>query len=273
MRVGVLGSGSQGNSTLVECGGTRVLVDAGFSGRSLEQRLEVLGVGADEIQAILITHDHGDHIRGAGIFARRHGVDVFVTPRTLTACKRTFRGRERIHEYRPGQAFTVGDIRVESFLTVHDAADPVGLTLVDRSTEARVGIATDLGRPTAQVRHALSGCDFLILEANHDDMLLRTGPYPWSVIRRIASSHGHLSNRAAARFAVDLLHPRLAGVLLAHLSVECNDRDLAEDTVGTALKRAGYEGYLAVARQDRPTDFMDIEDLRLKTGPVQYSFL
>lgn len=273
MRVGVLGSGSQGNSTVVQCGTTRVLVDAGFSGRSLERRLEDLGVRPEEIAAIVITHDHGDHIRGAGVFARRHGVDVYITPRTLAACRKTFRGGERVHEYRPGRPFEIGEVRVEPFLTVHDAADPVGVTLVDRGTEARVGIATDLGRPTAQVRHALSRCDFLILEANHDDWMLRTGPYPWSVQRRIASSHGHLSNRAAARLAVDLLHPRLAGVLLAHLSVDCNDRDLARDTVGTALERAGYEGYLAVARQDHTTEFLDIEELRLRMGPVQYSFL
>lgn len=273
MRIGVLGSGSDGNSTLVEAGGTRILVDAGFSGKSLERRLDLLGVEPGNIDAIVITHDHGDHTRGAGIFSRRHDVDVFITRRTLAACKRMFRGPERMHEYRPGQAFTIGDLRVEPFLTVHDAADPVGVALVDRKTEARVGIATDLGRPTTQVRHALKRCDFLVLEANHDDMLLRTGPYPWSVKRRIASSHGHLSNRAAARFAVELMHPRLAGVLLAHLSVECNDCDLAHNTVGTALERAGYTGYLAVARQDTPTEFLDIEELRLRTGPVQYSFL
>ncbi len=273
MKIGMLGSGSQGNATLVECGDTRVLVDAGFSGRSLKERLGRLGRSPEEIDAIVITHDHGDHTRGAGVFARRHETKVYITPGTLKACRDTFRGCERVSEYRPGRAFAIGDVRVEPFLTAHDAADPVGVVLVDRHTDARVGVATDLGRPTAQVRHALAGCDFLVLEANHDDVLLRTGPYPRSVIRRISSSHGHLSNRAAARFAVELLHPRLAGVLLAHLSVECNRRELARDVVGGALRRAGYRGYLEVADQDRPTELLDLEALRLRTGPVQYSFL
>jgi phosphoribosyl 1,2-cyclic phosphodiesterase len=120
---------------------------------------------------------------------------------------------------------------VESFLTVHDAADPVGVAVVDECTGLRLGVATDLGRPTAQIRHALAMCDLLILEANHDDVLLRTSAYPWSVKRRIASSHGHLSNQAAARFAVELLHPRLAGVVLAHLSNECNRPELALQAV------------------------------------------
>ena len=273
MRVATLGSGSQGNAILVESGDTRILVDAGFSGRALDARLDALDVRPSDIQGIVVTHEHGDHVRGAGVFARRHGTEVHITARTLRACRRQFRGEERIRTYRPGQPFTVGGIRVEPFTTVHDAVDPVGLALVDAVTGARVGVAMDLGRPTTHVRHALSACDYLVLEANHDDTLLRTGPYPWSVIRRIASSHGHLSNRAAARFASDVLHPRLAGVMLAHLSVECNDPGLAHDTVGGALEAAGFQGVLDVARQDVPSPLLDIEDLRLRAGPVQYSFL
>ena len=181
------------------------------------------------------AHDHGDHTKGAGVFSRRHGTPVYLTERTLAACSRLFRGTEPTVTYRAGRHFEVGSIRVEPFLTVHDAADPVAVALVDTTTETRVGVATDLGRPNAQIRLALSGADFLILEANHDEELLRTGPYPWAVQQRIASSHGHLSNHAAARFACELLHPRLAGVLLAHLSQECNRPELAEAVVGDAL--------------------------------------
>ena len=273
MKVCVLGTGSAGNATLVEAGGTRILVDAGFSGREMERRLADIGLTPQEIQAIVITHDHRDHTHGAGIFSRRHGTPVYITDRTRAACSDLFRGSEPLRPYQASRAFVIGAIRIEPFLTVHDAADPVAVALVDRDTGARVGIATDLGRPNAQIRIALEHSDFLILESNHDEELLRTGGYPASVQQRIASSHGHLSNHAAARFACELLHPRLAGILLAHLSQECNRPELASTVVGGALRRAGFEGFLNVALQDQPSDFIDIEELRQRTGPAQLTLL
>ncbi len=273
MRVAVLGSGSAGNSVLVCSGETRILVDAGFSARSLAERLERLHISAESITAIVVTHEHGDHARGIGVFARRHSTPIHLTPRTREACAKLFSGGEEVVEYAPGAPFAIRDLRFEPFYTVHDAADPVGVSVVDERTGIRAGIATDLGRPTAQIRHALSGCDLLVLEANHDDVMLRTGPYPASVKQRIASSHGHLSNQAAARLAVDLLHPRLAAVVLAHLSRECNRPMLAERVVGDALRKAGWEGHLEVATQDNPTALLDIEDLRHRAGPAQLSLL
>lgn len=273
MRVSVLGSGSGGNSIYVHAGNTRVLIDAGFSGRAIADRLERIGVGPDSIDGIVVTHEHGDHTSGVGVYARRHGTPVYMTERTREACSRILRGGETVRPYSPGRAFLVGDLRVEPFLTVHDAADPVGVAVVDECTGLRLGVATDLGRPTAQIRHALSDCDFLVLEANHDEVLLHTSHYPVSVKRRIASSHGHLSNQAAARFALELLHPRLAGIVLAHLSNECNRPELALDVVGAALKRAGWSGHLEVALQDHPTALHDIADLRFRSGPAQLSLL
>ena len=273
MKVCVLGTGSAGNATLVEAGGTRILVDAGFSGREMERRLGTIGLTPGAVHAIVITHDHRDHTHGAGVFSRRHGTPVYITDRTRAVCSGIFRGTEPMRAYQAGRAFDVGAIRVEPFLTVHDAADPVAVALVDRDTGSRVGIATDLGRPNAQIRLALERSDFLILESNHDEQLLRTGRYPAAVQQRIASSHGHLSNHAAARFACELLHPRLAGVLLAHLSQECNRPELASAVVGKALRKAGFQGFLEVAGQDQPTEFIDIEELRLRTGPAQLSLL
>ena len=273
MKVCCLGSGSAGNAVLIEVQGTRVLVDAGFSARSLEGRLASVGIGPESIDAILITPDHRDHTRGVGVFARRHGTPVYITERTLDACRNLFRGDERTLPYEVARPFLLGGLRVEPFITVHDAADPVGVALVDVATGARIGIATDLGRPTAGVHHALSGCDFLVLEANHDEVMLRVGPYPWSVKERIASSHGHLSNHAAGRFAAALLHPRLVGVLLAHLSVECNDPELARDVVGGTLEKAGWSGWLDVARQDVPGPMLDVEALRGRNGPDQLTLL
>ena len=273
MKISVLGSGSGGNSIYVHAGNTRILVDAGFSAKAVAERLTLLEVDPDAIQAIVVTHEHGDHTNGVGVYARRHGTPLYMTEPTREACAKLLRGKERVQPYRVGRPFHVGDIRVEPFLTVHDAADPVGVALVDECTGLRLGIATDLGRPTTQIRHALADCDFLVLEANHDEVMLHTSRYPVSVKRRIASSHGHLSNQAAARLAIELLHPRLAGIVLAHLSKECNRPELARQVVGQALERKGWEGYLDVALQHRPTEILDIEELRYRNGPSQLSLL
>lgn len=273
VKISVLGSGSSGNSIFVHAGNTRVLIDAGFSGRSIAERLHAVGVDAHTIDAIIVTHEHSDHTGGVGVFARRYGTTLYMTEATRAACCNLLSGKESIRSYEPGRAFHIGDLRAEPFLTVHDAVDPVGVAVVDECTGLRLGVATDLGRPTAQIRHALSDCDFLILEANHDEMLLQSSHYPLSVKRRIASSHGHLSNDAAARFAVELAHPRLAGVVLAHLSTECNRPELALGVVRAALHEAGWSGHLAVAGQDSPTDLLDVEELRFRTGPAQLSLL
>jgi phosphoribosyl 1,2-cyclic phosphodiesterase len=254
MRVTVLGSGSNGNATLVEAGDVRVLIDAGFSGRDLERRLHAVDVDAASVSAIVITHDHGDHTRGMGVLARRFGLPLYLTARTRSACAALLSGEEDVRAYRSSEVLSIGALQVRPFLTVHDAADPVAVTVQDVRTGARLGIATDLGRPTAAVRAELAGCHMLVLEANHDDALLWSGPYPWSIKQRIASSHGHLSNRAAAQLARELHHPGLAVVVLAHLSEHCNAPSLAQDVIGAALQRMRYRGRLAVAPQDRPMD-------------------
>ena len=273
MRVAVLGSGSRGNAILVESGGCRILVDAGFSARDLARRMEVLEVDPDGLTGIVITHDHSDHTRGMGVFARRHGTPLYLTDGTRTACADLLRGDETVVAYRAGVPFRVGAFTVEPFLTVHDAREPVGVAVVDPEAEARLGVATDLGRPTAGIRHALSRCDILVLEANHDEVLLQAAPYPWSVKSRIRSSHGHLSNHAAARFAAELHHERLLAVILAHLSGESNRPDMARRVVGRALRDAGFKGVLEVALQDEPLPFLDVRRLRDHHGPAQLSLL
>ncbi|HSJ24991.1 MAG TPA: MBL fold metallo-hydrolase [Longimicrobiales bacterium] len=254
MRVTVLGSGSGGNATLVEAGGVRVLIDAGFSGRSLERRMLEVDVDPASVTAIIITHDHGDHTRGMGILARRFGIPLYLTSRTKVACTSLLNGSEEVREYASSQRFCIGELEIRPFLTAHDAVDPVAVTVRATTTDAKLGIATDLGRPTAAVRAELSRCHMLVLEANHDDAMLWNSPYPWSVKQRIASSHGHLSNRAAAGLAVELHHDGLAHVVLAHLSEHSNDGALAADVIGSALARRRYNGTLRVADQDRPLE-------------------
>lgn len=261
MRVASLGSGSGGNSLYVEAGDTRILVDAGFSGAQLERRLEEVGVGPHEIRAVVVTHEHRDHTSGVGIAARRWGWPVHMSEDTLEACRDLLRGEEAVVTFRAGETFEVADLEVHPFLTCHDAADPLAVTVTDRGRGLKLGVATDLGRPTAPVRHALAGCHFLVLEANHDEGLLRDGPYPWSIKARIGGSRGHLSNRKAAELATQLFHAELSGVLLAHLSQECNEPGLARRAVEASLREEGFHGVVEVAEQDRPSRLFDVAEL------------
>lgn len=267
MRLASLGSGSGGNSLLVQAGESRVLVDAGFSGAQIERRLGELGVEPRSVRAVVVTHEHRDHTAGIGVAARRWGWPLYMTRPTREACDDLLRGEEDVRLYAGDEPFGVGELLFRPFLTCHDAVDPRAVTVEDPDGGFRVGIATDLGRPTAPVRHALSGCHFLVLEANHDEVLLREGPYPWSVKERIRSSRGHLSNRMAAELAVELHHAGLVGVLLAHLSRECNVPERARAVVGRALRDAGFEGVVEVAIQDDPSRLFDLSELRAPREP------
>lgn len=266
MRVAALGSGSRGNSVLVASGETRLLVDAGFSGRQLRRRMSRLSIPPESITAVVVTHEHRDHTSGIGIAARRWGWPLYMTPSTRAACAELLTGSERIHLLPEDGRLRIGSLAVDAFRTCHDAADPRAVTVSEPSTGLKVGVATDLGRATTPVRHALAGCHFLFLEANHDERRLRDGPYPWAVKQRIGGSRGHLSNRLAAELAVQLLHPGLVGVVLVHLSEQCNEPELARRTVAGPLARAGYSGPLHVARQDGPTELYDVGKLVARRG-------
>lgn len=264
MNVASLGSGSGGNAFLVERGETRLLVDAGFSGIQLARRLEALEVDPESVRAVVVTHEHNDHVQGVGVAARRWGWTIHLSRETARACRRLFRGDEELQLFRGTGPLRIGDLEVRPFLTCHDAADPLAVTVRAPDDGLEVGIALDLGRATTAVRAALRTCHFLVLEANHDERLLREGPYPWSVKQRIGGSRGHLSNRLAADLAAELCHPELGGVLLAHLSRECNDPDLARDRVGERLGLIGYDGLLESAGQDDPTALYSVPDLLLR---------
>lgn len=264
MIVTVLGSGSEGNATLVESDGVAILIDAGFSGKDLEQRIQSVGVEISALAGIVISHDHGDHTRGMGILARRFDVPLYLTEKTAIACAALLSGKEKVERYASSERFMIGPFEVQPFLTVHDAADPVAIAIEHKPTGSRLGIATDLGRPTASVRASLRNCHVLVLEANHDEAMLWNGPYPWSVKQRIASSHGHLSNRAAADLARELYHTGLGAVILAHLSVHCNTAGVAMEMPQRVLDRLGFKGTLQVAPQNKPLEPIDVDALRRK---------
>jgi phosphoribosyl 1,2-cyclic phosphodiesterase len=273
VKVTVLGSGSRGNSVLVESGEVRLLVDAGFSGRDMERRLAVVEVAPASLTALFITHDHSDHTRGMGVFARRWGVPLYLTEPTRAACAKLLDGSEEVRRYGSTEPVSIGGLEVSPFLTVHDAVDPIAVTVTERSTGEKLGIATDLGRATTSVHAALRECHLLILESNHDEIMLRESHYPWSVKARIASGHGHLSNRAAAELAAELHHRELGAVVLAHLSEAANDPELAREVVGMALGRRRYRGPVHVATQEAPLEPIDVEALRAGKAPPQLSLL
>lgn len=250
MRLYVLGSGSRGNCCAVEADGAAILLDAGFSAREIERRAETAGLDLSRVVGIALTHEHGDHARGAPRLAQRLRVPILTAPGTWDRLAPSM----RLAAHRPiglRAAVEVGPFRVEACPTSHDAADPVALA-VRGPGGTSVGMAYDLGRPTAAVRYLLRNLTALVLEANHDEVQLRTSGYPPVVQRRIAGSGGHLSNRAAAELLVELHHPGLAVVVLAHLSQRCNSADDARATVAPALRRVGFSGALHVAAQDVP---------------------
>jgi phosphoribosyl 1,2-cyclic phosphodiesterase len=261
----VLGSGSGGNCFAVESEGFALLVDAGFSAREIDRRASSVGLPLERIAGIVLTHEHGDHACGAARLARRLGVPVLTSPGTWSALSR----RMATTEHRPlglcAQA-EVGPFSIQACPTSHDAAEPLAVALHAHDGTS-VGVAYDLGRPTAAVRYLLRNLSALVLEANYDDVALRTSGYPPTVQRRIAGSGGHLSNRVAAELLVELHHRDLAVVVLAHLSRQCNTADYARATVGPALRRVGFKGKLHVAEQDAPLPPIRVERIgRLQLG-------
>ena len=246
----VLGSGSRGNCCAVECEGVALLIDAGFSAREVERRAEAAGLDIGQVAGIVLTHEHGDHACGASLLARRLQVPVLTAPGTWR------RSGDNNGGYRAPAARTLrpagaGSFTIEACPTSHDAVEP--LAVVVRGSEgASVGVAYDLGRPTTAVRYLLRNLSAIVLEANHDEVQLRTSEYPPVVQRRISGSSGHLSNRAAAELLVELHHPGLLAVVLAHLSQQCNTAAEARATVTRALRRVRFRGVLHVADQDRP---------------------
>jgi phosphoribosyl 1,2-cyclic phosphodiesterase len=247
MKVWTLGTGSSGNATLVEADDTRLLVDAGFPRRELGRRLASIGVAPESIQAAVITHEHGDHICGARTASRRWKWRLHATPGTALEGKLD---AERTSLFQAGDTFPIGGIDVQAVRSSHDAADPVLLVLTDRRTGARAGIAYDLGRASSNVVRALCDLEVLVLESNHDELMLATGPYPPMVQRRIASARGHLSNSAAAELAQSVVNRGLRHIALAHLSQKCNTPALALQAMRKRLERTRFRGRVTATTQD-----------------------
>lgn len=234
MEFAVLGSGSSGNSAVVRLGGTCVLVDAGLSARQLCLRLEAVGISPDELSAIVLTHEHSDHVRGIDVFCRKRKLPVYATAHTCELVREKVRSEVQWHPFEAGSAFRLGGIETETFAVPHDAVDPVGF--VFRNGSASVGAISDLGHATRAVVERLRGVTTLFAEANYDEAMLQNDTRrPWATKQRISNRHGHLSNEQTAALIREVASPGLCRVVLGHLSDDCNCPDLAARIAREAL--------------------------------------
>jgi phosphoribosyl 1,2-cyclic phosphodiesterase len=238
VKLTILGSGSNGNASYVETDETRLLVDVGFSGRQIRQRLATLGRVPENLSAILITHEHSDHICGLATIAEKARVPVYCNRATMDEIIRITGTKLDFRLFVAGGGFDVGDISVETFSIPHDAQDPVGFVL--HTNSVKIGFATDLGHVTKLVLERLRPTNALVLESNHDVKLLQDCVRrPWNLKQRILSRHGHLSNEAAADCVAEIMSAELRHLYLGHLSRDCNKPELAQRVMSQRLQTMG----------------------------------
>jgi phosphoribosyl 1,2-cyclic phosphodiesterase len=246
LEICILASGSRGNAVYVSGGSTSILIDAGLSGIEIERRLNSKGLHPQDLDAILVSHEHTDHIQGVGVLSRRFNLPVFMNSKTEKAAASQLGTVRVIKNFECGSPFMINDLSIHPFSISHDAEDPSGFTVNQNGT--KIGIATDLGIATSLVKEHLKGCSLLILEANHDEVMLINGPYPWPIKQRIKSRTGHLSNEASKNLLKELQHDRLKYVILAHLSETNNTPQKALNEVGRAMSHCNAK--LDVATQN-----------------------
>jgi phosphoribosyl 1,2-cyclic phosphodiesterase len=259
----VLASGSSGNAALLATDNTRILLDAGLSLRELNRRLALAGEEIGRLDAVLVTHEHSDHIAGLAALTRRKEFRAPIYMTRLTApvidwgeAQSASRGSAptmpRIEAFQAGATFEIGDIEVNSFSVPHDAADPVGFCL--ETNGVRLAVATDLGYMPESVKYHLRRTDLLLLEANHDLDMLKVGPYPWSVKQRVMSRVGHLSNLVMAEYLAREFSSRAANLVLGHLSEQNNHPEIVRDLATRALDGRGLRTRLTIASPHEPTE-------------------
>ncbi len=254
MRFASLGSGSEGNALVVQAGQTCVLMDCGFTLIETGARLARLGLTADNISGIVVTHEHGDHIAGVARLARKHSIPVWLTHGTWQAQCDALAGLPNLTEITPHYSFAIGELQVQPYAVPHDAAEPVQYVFSDGVK--RLGVLTDTGGSTPHIEATLSGCDALVLECNHDTEMLANGDYPLSLKQRVGGRFGHLNNADAAALLARLDNSRLQHIVAAHLSRKNNTQKLAVSALSEVLNCSG--GWIAVATQQHGLAWREI---------------
>lgn len=255
MRFSSLGSGSEGNALLVAAGRTHLMMDCGFGLRETVSRLARLGVMPEQLDGIVVTHEHGDHLGGVARLARKFDLPVWLTHGTLRSQPEAFAGIACLHEIGPQHSFSVGDIEIIPYPVPHDAAEPVQFVFSDGAR--RLGVLTDIGSGTPHVEAVLNGCDALVLECNHDPDMLMGGPYPYSLKQRVSGRFGHLSNGEAAGLLARLDTKRLQHLIAAHLSRKNNTPELAVRALCSVMDCP--DDWVAVATQEEGFDWRRID--------------
>lgn len=246
MRFALLGSGSEGNALVVQAGRTTVLLDCGFSLGETLQRLARLGLAAEDVQAVVVSHEHGDHLSGVARLARKYRLPVYLTHGTLRAGRMALAELDTLIEIDAHGPFAIGDLEVQPVVVPHDAGEPVQYVFGDG--QRRLGVLTDTGYVTPHIRAMLDGCAALVLECNHDTDMLARGDYPLRLKQRVAGSYGHLSNAAAAELLASLDQRPLQHVVAAHISRKNNTPQLAAQALSQALDCSAE--WIAVATQE-----------------------
>ncbi len=243
-----LASGSKGNSVFFGTKNTRLLIDAGISTKALEKKLEEIQVSLKEIDAILITHEHTDHIRGLATLSARYNIPIFANSDTAKAICDILGEPLRFKIFSTGETFEFGDLAIKPFSIQHDTLDPVAFTL--QAENFKVGICTDLGFVTSLVKTELKNCTHLYVEANHQPSMVHASARPQVYKQRVLGRQGHLSNDECAALIEEIYHPHLKSIHLAHLSQECNNPELALKIVKDRLSKLEAETELSIAFQD-----------------------
>ncbi len=256
LRVCVLASGSKGNAIWIADARTQILFDAGLSGIEIQRRCHSKGLDPAQLNAIIVSHEHADHIHGVGVLSRRFHVPIYISKKTDKTAGHLLGKVRDIRHFDCGTAFSVNNLVVSPFSIPHDAEDPAGFTI--NSNGMKIGIATDLGVATAMVKERLKACHVLVLEANHDPEMLIKGPYPWPLKQRIQSRTGHLSNADSRELLSDLKHEGLQHVVLAHLSETNNTPEKARSEVGQAIN--GAHTQLHVASQSVCAEIIQVDN-------------
>ena len=247
-----LASGSKGNALYISDGDTSILVDAGLSGVDMERRFASKGLCPKDLTAIIVSHEHIDHIRGVGVLSRRYNIPVYATAKTAAAAVPIIKDIKFQETFACGRSFSINHLTIHPFSLSHDAEDPTGFTV--QSKKIKIGLATDLGLATGMVKEHLKDCALLMIEANHDIRMLENGPYPWPLKQRIKSRSGHLSNEDSKNLLHEIKHRDLKHVILGHLSETNNSPEKALAHVGSALD--GCKAFLNVAVQEKCGDLI-----------------